>query len=79
MPRCLFDIHRNGEVIVDSEGQDLPDLDAVRKEAMAIMPEIASADIAKDGDRQNFVIVARDETGKPVYTATLSYVGLKLE
>ena len=43
------------------------------------MPEIASDDIAKDGDRQNFVIVAREETGKPVYTATLSYVGLKLE
>ena len=79
MPHYYFDIHRNGEVIVDNEGQELPDAEAVRKEAMAVMPEIAADAIPADGDRQNFVVVARDETGKPVYTATLSYVGLKLD
>ena len=79
MPRYSFDIHRNGEVMIDSECQELPDVEAVRKEAMAVLPEIALNALRVDGDRQNFVVVARDQSGVPVYTATLSYVGLKLE
>ena len=74
MPRFFFDIH-DGQHIRDDEGVELPDLEAVRKEAMRALPGIASDEIPKDGDRQNFTVVVTDEDGHAVYCATLSYVG----
>ena len=35
MPRYFFHIRRNGEVIEDGEGMEIPDLDAARDEALA--------------------------------------------
>ena len=56
----------------------LSGFEAVRKEAMGTMPQIVQSELEKDGDRQNFIVIARDESGMPVYTASLAYIGLRL-
>lgn len=75
MPCFFFDIHENEKVYRDDVGHELSDLDAARKEAMKALPGIAYDEIPKDGDHQTFVCLVTDGDGKPVYSATLSYVG----
>lgn len=77
MPRYFFDIYDSG-ITKDDEGHDLPDEAAVRRAAMESLPKIAADEIPADGDKRHFIVVARNEDGQAVYTATLSYVGLKL-
>ena len=78
MTRIFFDVQRNGVVMRDEVGQDMPDVEAVRAEAMSSLPSIAQSELETDGDRQDFVVIARNEAGKTIYSASLSYVGLKL-
>ena len=75
MPRYFFDIHQDAKSYRDDIGHELPDLDAARKEAMRALPEIAYDEIAKDGDRQTFVVLVTGEDGRPLYSATLSFAG----
>jgi hypothetical protein len=56
----------------------LSDLAAVRLEAMRTLPEVAYDEIPADGDRKSLIIVAREEDGAAVYTATLTFSGLRL-
>ena len=77
MPKYFFDIY-NSDTTLDDHGHDLPNDEAVREMTMRSLPMIAADEIPHDGDHRNFVVVARDENGTPVYSATLSYVGLWL-
>ena len=77
VPRYFFDI-KNGGLQRDKVGTECADLDAVRIAAMKVLPDIAREDIPKDGDRQMFTVVVRDEDGRAVYTATLNFSGLWL-
>ena len=77
MPRYFFDIsdrsfHR------DEEGSECEDFGAARELAMRSLPEIARFAIPSDGDNQAFVVLVRDEAGAVVYTATLTYAGVRL-
>ena len=74
MATFYFDVHDVRGLHPDRIGQDLPDLDAVRTEAMHALPEIAFS-IAEDGDRQSIVVIARDDQKRAVYSATLAYTG----
>ena len=78
MPRYFFDVHDIRGIHRDDHGHDLPDLEAVRKEAMRTLPEIAYDQMPSDGDRQSYVVLVTDEDGHPVYSATLNYTGLWL-
>ncbi|GJE14879.1 MULTISPECIES: DUF6894 family protein [Methylobacterium] len=78
MPRYFFDIN-DGQFLPDTEGTDCADCDAARREAMISLPEIARWIIPGDGDNQAFTVLVRDETGTVVYTATLTYAGLRLD
>lgn len=78
MPRYFFDIHDDQGRHHDEEGTDLAGPEEARKEARRILPDIARHDVAGDGDRRSFVVMVRDEAGRPVYSATLSYAGLWL-
>ncbi|WP_322098536.1 DUF6894 family protein, partial [Methylobacterium planeticum] len=72
MPRYFFDITSAGSPQDrDDEGTECADLAAVRGAAMRVLPDVARDDIPKDGDRQTFTVVARDEDGHAVYTAIL--------
>ena len=78
VPRYFFDIRSAGSPQDrDDEGTVCADLAAVRIAAMRVLPDIARDDIPKDGDRQTFTVVARDEDGQAVYTATLTFAGLQ--
>jgi hypothetical protein len=77
MLRYFFDIH-DGEFRPDSEGTDCADFEAARREAMIALPEISRWAIPADGDKQAFTVLVRDEDGALVYTATLTFAGLKL-
>ncbi len=77
MPRYYFDI-LDGGPHEDDVGTECADDEAVRRIAMQTLPRIASDEIPADGDRRHFTVVARDEEGLPVYTATLSFAGVWL-
>ena len=57
---------------------EFSDLEAVRLQAMRILPEIAKDEVPADGDRQTFTVMVTDEDGKPVYSAALNFTGMWL-
>ena len=65
----FFDLHDIRGVHIDDVGQDMPNLAAVRAEAMHLLPEFVF-DIADDGDRHSVVVIARDVNQAAVYSAT---------
>jgi hypothetical protein len=73
--RYYFDVHENDRLHRDESGSDMEDLQAVRREAMNVLPRLALDTIKGDGDRQTFVVVVSDEGGTPVYAATLNFTG----
>jgi hypothetical protein len=76
--RYYFDLHDGQVLRRDTEGSVCNDDEAVRQEARKALPEIAKGLIPKDGDRQAFTVLVRDESNATVYTATLTYAGLWL-
>ena len=79
MPRYFFDHHDNGKRLHDDEGIEFDTPDQVRLEAMRVLPAIAKDEVPKDGDRQAYTVIVKDEAGRPVYSATLTFAGLWLE
>ncbi|MGU3536395.1 DUF6894 family protein [Methylobacterium sp. A54F] len=74
MPRYFFDITDGGSHR-DDIGTECIDLEAVRREAMRVLPDIARDRVFRDGDRQVFTVVARDADGHAVYMGTLGFSG----
>ena len=74
MARFFFDLHDDGQLLVDDEGAELPDFEAARTEVQKLLPGIAREKIPH-GDHKTFAVLVRDADGKAVYTATLSYAG----
>jgi hypothetical protein len=71
MPRFYFDVRHDGKVIADTEGEDLPDTAAAKREA-----SIAALHLAKEilsGLRSTLIVEARDELGMPVARAKVSF------
>ncbi len=62
MPRYFIDLHTGAEHVRDTEGFDLPDLDAVRHKLLRIMTTILR-DLPPDLEREDFVAAVRDDTG----------------
>jgi hypothetical protein len=79
MPRYFFHIFENGETTLDDTGLEFDTDEQVQFEAMRVLPEIARDEVPADGDRQAFTVLATDEAGHPVYTATLTFAGLWLK
>ncbi len=78
MPRYFFDT-RDGGHFIDDIGTECADLEVARDEAKNALPEIARFAIPADGDKQAYAVLVRDEGGKIVYTATLTFAGLRLD
>lgn len=74
MPRYFIDTNDDDTFVEDDEGQDLPDAEAARKEALTALPDMAR-DKMSDGDRRTFCASVRDETGETIYKATLTLNG----
>ena len=69
MPRFFFDLY-DGGLTIDDEGQDLPDLAAVRAEVRRTLPAMFQ-DALVDKDKAHFRADVHDETGRRVLTATI--------
>ena len=76
MPRFFFDIHNGPSFSRDAIGSECNGHEGVRSEAMRALPSIARDEIPKDGDRQAFAVLVRDENDLTVYSATLTFAGL---
>ena len=68
MPHFFFDTY-SSFVDIDEVGQELPNLEAVRREIRKSLPAMLSDDIA-DRDKAQFRIDVRDASGKCVVTAS---------
>ena len=78
MARYFFDFTNNGDLIQDKEGDELDGLQAVRAEAVAILPDLAK-NLEIDSDQHTFAVTARDVTGRPIFRAKLSFDCVWLE
>jgi hypothetical protein len=76
MPRYFFGIHNGPSFSRDAIGSECNGQEGIRFEAMRALPSIARDEIPRDGDRQAFTVLFRDENGITVYTATLTFAGL---
>lgn len=76
MPRFFFDVSTGGEWMRDEEGSYLADRETARQEAIGLLPNIArDVDVLPDGNRRDFVINVRDDSGKMIFTATFALTG----
>lgn len=76
MPRYFFDIHNGPSFSRDATGLECNGQEGIRFEAMRALPSIARDEIPKDGDRQAFTVLVRNEDDITVYSATLIFAGL---
>lgn len=66
MPRYFFHVREGAEISRDREGQDLPNAEAARREAIAANREILSDKILHGGSLNHRSIEIADETGHVV-------------
>ncbi len=75
MSRYHFEIQDGLDGTPDAEGQEFADLASVRREAIAVLADLARDTLPRDGDRHDIIVNVRDSAGMMVYTATLSLIG----
>ena len=68
MPLYFFDVY-NHHIAIDDEGQDLPDLEAVRREVRDTLPSIIRESV-EGKDKAYARIDVRDAGGRRVMTST---------
>ncbi len=71
MPRFFFDIHDGECQTCDEEGHEFANAMVACEQAVGVLPEIAR-ELPPNLDRHDFVTHMRDESGKVIFTATLS-------
>lgn len=71
MPRYFFDIDDGRILTPDETGLELDDVEAVRREAIKALPEIAQDALPED-DRREVVVMAKDSAGRRILTARLT-------
>jgi hypothetical protein len=59
------------QVTRDDVGLDFPDAKAARDTAVTTLPDVAR-DVMPDGAKRDFIVTMRDESGTPVFRASLS-------
>ncbi len=72
MPRYFFDIHDDVDV-TDEVGLELPDLKAARSEVARALTEAALDALPSNGPSKAMTINVRDEGGRRVLQAVLSF------
>ena len=70
MPLFFLDIDDGQRFIRDEEGLEFPSREAMGEAAMQLLPNIARDELP-DRDRRTYRVSARDESGRPVFQATL--------
>ncbi len=78
MPRFFFDIVATRADQPDEVGVACADLEGAIVEAKRTLPAIATDELLRDGNHRNYTVVVRDADGHAVYTAVLSFAGMRL-
>ena len=73
MARYFFDAFDGKKVMRDEVGIELDNVERVRTEAVDALPDIARDELPDD--ESVFAVQARDEQGRIVFTATLTFKG----
>ena len=68
MPRYFMHLRNSTDELLDPEGVDLVDLEAVRKNVMAAARDIMAGDLRNGVVDLRYRIDAEDEVGEVVYT-----------
>lgn len=76
MALYFFDMYNKNRFVRDPVGTECDGFEAIRREAMHTLPNIARDEIPRDGDRQAFTVLVRDTDNLTVYTASLTFAGL---
>ncbi len=71
MSHYFIDLHDGANYVKDTVGFDLADEDAVRNKLVRIMAKIAQG-LTPDPDRQDYLALVRDDTGRLLFRAHLS-------
>ena len=74
MPKYFLDLYDGNQFTRDPHGLDIEDHETARQEAIGVLPDMAR-DVLPDGDRRDFSVDLRTESGEVIYTATLSLIG----
>lgn len=77
MPRYFFHVREGGELSQDREGQELPDVEAARREAVNTGREILGEKLLHGGALNNRAIEIADETGHIVEVVNINDVLFK--
>ena len=72
MPRYFFDIDDGEHSSRGDVALEFADAQAARDNAVSALPDIAR-DVMPDGKRREFVVTMRDESGTPIFKATLLF------
>ncbi|UVF18075.1 hypothetical protein HPT29_016325 [Microvirga terrae] len=71
MPRYFFDTYDGDQFVPDSNGLELPDLAAAKREAQRALADIAR-DALPDDDQRTYFISVKNEAGQMVLRAGLT-------
>jgi hypothetical protein len=71
MPRFFFDIDDGERRTRDDVGLDFADAQNARDKAVSALPDIAR-DVMPDGQQRDFFVTMRDDSGRPIFKASLS-------
>ncbi|KAB1069878.1 DUF6894 family protein [Methylobacterium planeticum] len=71
MPLYYFDFHDGCRRSFDDDGQEFPDINAARDEALSTLFNVAK-DARPAGDRRDCLTHVSDEAGKVLFRARLS-------
>ncbi|MGU3358901.1 DUF6894 family protein [Methylobacterium sp. M6A4_1b] len=74
MPRFFFDVTDTSSMR-DEEGMEFPGPSEAVEEAKKFLPLVASEEAPGGGDIQRFSLTVRDETGRAIYSAVVSFTG----
>ena len=77
MPLFFFDYSDGGDWR-DDEGVELPDVMAAEAEARRTLPRIMEEAVASETRPRRFEITVSDERGEPIYSASMSFTGMRL-
>lgn len=78
MALYFFDIYDDQNLRVDEVGVDLASAEQACEEARQSLSDIAGDEIHEGVERRSFLILVRNEQKVPIYTATLTFTGLRL-
>ena len=70
MPRYHFDLHDGAGLVIDEEGRELPDLAAVRREAVKGIRSVISAEVGRGSLDLTGRLVVRDGSGAEALVMT---------